>query len=294
MKRASMFAMVAGVLLVSASAFADPDPDPNAGGGAAAPPAAAPAAAPMGAGMDSAPLVVPTGSLSVFGSVPILRVSITDPVSGTTASSTSEALLVGAQFGAIDKLEVGGSYAHGLHPSDGNGTLSAYGTYQVLHNDKLDVAVNVNLELPLDSGSTDSIGIGLWARYHVAPKISVFTGNPGLPHNTLFLGGSLLVPGTDQLQIGLNNGNSTILSIPVGVGFQASPQLYAYLSTTIAGIGIHPSGGNIVIFSDFIPIGVGAWYAVNDKLDVGGEFSDDFKNAGDFYAFAINARYKVK
>ena len=80
----------------------------------------------------------------------------------------------------------------------------------------------------------------------------------------------------------------------VGVGFQATPQIYAFASTTLAGFALSGGGSSVYIFSDFIPISVGAFYSASDKLDLGAEFSDDLKNAGDFYSIAFTARYWVK
>jgi hypothetical protein len=61
-------------------------------------------------------------------------------------------------------------------------------------------------------------------------------------------------------------GNKQFIGVPVWFRYQVNPQLNPYLYTGIFG----PTES----FGDFyaIPIGVGVLYAVNNRLDVGGEF----------------------
>ncbi len=297
MNRVSASLIAAGLLAVSGSAFAD---DATPGAAPPAAPVTAPAAAPAGE-LNDAPLVAPMGKLSVYGTLPILAVpSISiDPTTGaiTQSTSTDVGIAFGATYGIADKLEGGIEYAHTLSPSSGNGLINVHAAYAALHNDKLDVALAADFVADFDSGGPVILQVGAWARYHLAPKISLYTGNPGLAHTTPQGGSSAAgffgFPSSYQLAFGLNNGNDVLLALPVGVGFQASPQLYAFASTTIADFEFN-GGSNAFIFSDFIPIGVGAFYSVSDKLEVGAEFSDDLKNAGDFYSIAFMARYWAK
>ena len=72
-----------------------------------------------------------------------------------------------------------------------------------------------------------------------------------------------------QIGIGANKrseGNKEVLSVPVQIAFQATPQLAAFLDTGIFGSTDH--------FSDVygVPVGIGASFLVQHGLDVGAEF----------------------
>ncbi len=278
------------VCLAGSLAYADdtpaaPEPPPGT-----PPPTAAPAAAGGDwAEINTRPLVLPTGKLDVHGNFSILSITVPDGTGGTS-TDTAEALAVGFTYGAMDKLEVGVDYfGIQLNPNaSAQGDFDLRAAYSVMHTDKLDVAVNGGLNINLNGGSqTDlALELGATARYHVTPKVSVFTGLPALPP----ISG---LPGFYQMRIGLNNSGPITLDLPVGIGIQGTPQIYAYLATDIASFGLS-NADNAFIFADAIPIGLGAMYSANDKLDVGLQFSDDLKNAGDFYVISLVGRYYVK
>ena len=113
----------------------------------------------------------------------------------------------------------------------------------------------------------------------VAPKIALYTGNP-IP----------MGPAGQHLSISLASNGPITFAVPVGVALQASPQLFAFVDTTLAQFSISNSS-NAFIFSDFIPVNVGALYRAAKDIDVGITFTDDLKNAGDFYIVGLTARY---
>lgn len=230
------------------------------------------------------PLVLDQSKLDIHANLPILAISLPDGMGGTS-TSTGVGLGVGVNYGVAPKLEAGLDYNLSLKEFDATGNIVVHAAYGALHQAKMDLALAATVAIDLHSGNNAALTLGAWFRYKIAPKFSIFTGNPGLP----FGGPS----SAGQLSIGLNNGNNVALALPVGVGIQASPQLFAFLSTTIANIGISPSGSTF-IFSDFVPVTVGAFFSPSNKLDVGLTFSDDLKNAGDFYIFALSARFFVK
>nr|HEX4315069.1 hypothetical protein [Kofleriaceae bacterium] len=288
-------------------AFADGDPAAggDASGGAPATPAAPAAtttAAPAAGGdwmqLDQRPLLIPTGKLAIDAIVPFFAVHTIeiDPTTGQESDSTDLSIgaSVAVNYGVNDKLEVGGGYAFNLKDFDATGTLYGHGAYLVSHTDKMDIGVAAALSFDLHSSGDVDLAAGAWIRYRLAPKLTLFTGQPAMIPDLPVGGfGGFIGPTGYQFTANLNNGNAVELGIPVGVGYQATPNVWVYGQTLLANLVLNGGGDNAFIFSDFIPITLGAWYSM-DKLDVGASFGDDLKNAGDFYAITLNARYWVK
>lgn len=298
-------ALVAGSALLATPAFAQDTTDPNAGapvegevGGevTTTPPEGAPVDAGATAGPTMAwpkeiidrPLTVLKGKIGAEADVAIAHASIT--IAGMTASDTSEGLLLAAEYGISDKLAVGGSYAFTLNEFEIKGPLTLYGNFNLTNNGKL--AVGAGAGLVLDFNGFDAMGesttnvaidAGLGVRYKLAPKFAVFTGNPWAPG---LLG--------SHLHLGLSGDESKTFDIPVGIAMQATPELFAYVNTTLATILLSDPGmGDRAVFiSDITPLSVGAWYAVNANIDAGATLIfPDLQSAGDFWAITVGARY---
>jgi hypothetical protein len=262
--------------------------------GGAPPPPTTPAAGAWSQ-IDTRPLVLPKDKIEVHAGLPI--VSVRDAMNGT---STGEALAFGGTFGVVDKVEVGLDYGFPLSPNGdiASGIMQLHGAYAALHSDKLDLAIAAELEFNLRGTTEYQLDVAAWLRYHIAPKLSIFTGQPATPTTVGGFASFLAPPIAYQLSFGLNNSQETTLVLPVGVGFQATPQLYLFAETSIVEFVLAnaPMGASSTafIFSDAIPLGVGAFFSVNDTLDVGAVFADDLKNASDFYVFTIAGRFYIK
>lgn len=204
-------------------------------------------------------------------------------IAGMSASNTSEGLLIGAGYGINDKLTVGGTYGFTLNEFEIKGPLTLYGAYNITDNGKLSVAGSADIMVqPTDGDTFFGIDAGLAVRYKVAPKFAVYTGNPYTPG-----------PSGQHLHLGLSGDESKTFAIPVGVAFQATPQLYLHADTTLATILLSDpgAGSRVVSYGDTIPFSVGAWFNVNKGLDVGGSFNTDFKGVGDFWTILLGGRY---
>lgn len=305
MRRTRLLWIGAALLASAGVAFADDQPDPNAppaGGEATPPPAtgAPPAAAAPGGWLqlNDRPLVLPMGKFEIHGGIPILNFSVTTGMPPMTTSQVFEGLSVGATYGIADKIEGGIDYSFPLHPNGDVtvGDLLLHGAFAAMHSDKMDLAIGAGLSLDVGGSTTlAQLELGGWFRYHVAPKISIFTGQMPVPSVLFPVGGG----GTlgYQLNIGLNNSQPITLGLPVGVGLQAAPNVFVFAETEIANIYLSNGPGNssgAFIFSDFIPIALGAYFSASDQLDLGVTFLDDLKNAGDAYAFTFGGRYYIK
>jgi hypothetical protein len=297
-------ALIAGGALLATPAFAqDPAPDPTVEAGAGAEVNAGGAGAGMEGTVEATggstmawpkeiidrPLTVLAGKLGAEADLYIAHASVT--IAGMTSSATSEGLFLGAGYGISDKLEVGGSYAFALNEFEIKGPLTLYGNFNLTNDGKL--AVGAGAGLVLDFAGTDvtdgssqtdvAIEAGLGVRFKLAPKFALFTGNPWAPG---LLG--------NHLHLGLSGDESKTFAIPVGFALQATPELFAYVSTNIATILLSDPGmgDRAVLISDITPLTIGAWFNLNKNLDVGGSLNFfDVQNAGDLWAITVGARY---
>lgn len=293
----------AAIAAAPLSAYAD-DPvtgdapaDPTTGGGdgaAVAPPTGETAPGWSRSQIDR-PLTVQKGKIGAFADLYIAHLSIT--ILGMTTSATSEGLGVGAGYGLTDKIEVGGSYAFALHDFEIKGPLTLYGAFAFLHSDKLDVGASADLTVDLSpDDATETIHAGLAARYKITPKMAVFTGQPNKIGGTTALG-SLAAPGPlgQHLTLGLNDGAAKTFSLPVGFGFQATPELFAYLNTNLFNLTLSdvPDGASrFNSIADATPLSVGALFSVNKNIDAAVNLGFlDVQHAGDFYLITVGARY---
>ena len=197
---------------------------------------------------------------------------------------TSEGLVIGAGYGVNDKITVGGTYGFTLNEFEIKGPLTLYGAYNITDNGKLSVAGSVDIEVdPSGPDTAFAIDAGLAVRYKVAPKFAVYTGNPYTPG-----------PSGQHLHLGLSGDESKTFAIPVGVAFQATPQLYLHADTTVAIISLSDPGmgSRVLSYGDLIPFGIGGWFNVNKNLDVGASFNTiDLPNVSDTWNIQIGGRY---
>ena len=303
MQRLKVLLIGTGLVLASAPAFAQGDGDASGAGGGSAAPAGGDATAAGGGSTPTVaasatgvapfwsdqliqnPQTLPKGGLGVAGDFEILKINIPNPDPTMPGlSATAEFLQLGGGYGLTDKITAGFTYAFDVHDDSGTfpnsvkGPLDVYGAFNIMHKDKL--SVTAGADFTIDTGNTDSkaINAGLSAKYVVSPTLAVFTGNP-IP----------LGPAGQHLSINLGTNGPIDFRVPVGVALQPSPQLFAFVDTTLANFGISNSN-NAFIFSDFIPVDIGALYRAAKDIDVGLTFSDDLKNAGDFYIIGLTAR----
>lgn len=296
MKKSSFVVGLVGLTLVSSSAFAQ-DAGTEAApaeGSEAAPAEAAPAeAAPADSSAAPAadvggqsykgvpieiidrPRALPKGLMQLGGDLAIARTSVT--VAGKTTSSTGAALGLSFGYGVADKLAVGVGYSFALKEFEAKGDLSLFAAYSFMENSraaKMSAAATVGLGYNILGESLDPIELGVDFHYKLTPKMELFSG-----------GG--------QLQIGIDPDTTASLSLPVGFGFQASPNLWAFAQTSLATIGLKPSGTTL-IGRDFTPLSLGAYYSPSAQLDVGASFNTvDLGGVADAFSIVFSGRYRM-
>jgi hypothetical protein len=255
----------------------------------------------------SQPMTLPASKMTLYGHLDVAHFSTAGTATVPSVSSTGEAVDVGFGYGVNDKLTVGLTYAFSLHDFEIKGPLTLYGAYSLYAKDKLTVGASANLTIDFDAGAdamgntttAETLQAGLGVRYLVAPKIAIFTGGTPLAGATGSLG--LGVPNETPIQgailgqhltIGLSSGSEVAFDIPVGVGLQATPQIYAWVNTSIGHVKISNTA-NAFLFADFIPLNVGANYRASKNLEVEAFLTlPDLENRQfDLLFFGIGARY---
>lgn len=307
--------IVGASLLCTGIAAAQPAPDPAAPDAPPLPDGTpAPAMAPAGTEeFIAAPFTLAASKYSVYGHFNIVHLARTIPAippatMATSFSNTAVNVDVGFGYGVNDKLTVGAVYDFALiNDFEIKGPLSLYAAYSLYSKDKLTVGASANLTFDFE-GSADAMGntsvnttlqAGLGVRYQVAPKVALYTGGTPLSASGLALAGA--VPNEtptaggilgQHLSIGLYSNAPITFDIPVGAGFQVTPQIFAWVNTSIAHIKFSNSE-NAFLFADYIPLNIGANYRASKNLDVEAYLSlPDLKESQfDLLFFGVGARY---
>jgi hypothetical protein len=182
-------------------------------------------------------------------------------------------------YGVSDDLEAVVGYGLGLKAFEAKGTLSVGAGYKVLRGaagGKLEVIGRGTFGYSVLGKALSPIVLGAQVQYNISDKLAVVSSGRNL---------SIALEGTVK---------PITLGIPVGVGFQATPELYVQADTTIATINISDSA-TTVIFSDTTPLVLTAFYNVMPALDVSAGLRMDVTPAvggvGDTLGFLIGARY---
>jgi len=257
-------------------------------------------AAPTRAALQDRSLTTPSGQIDLHAGLPIGVLSVTD-ATGMSTSSTSTGLALGVAYGVNDKAEIGLDYTLGISPGAVKGPITLHGAY-ALKAGKLDFAGaaalafdfadTLNTTTMMTTSTTyASLELGAWVRYHATPTVTLFSGLPALPNATSSVT-KLAFPLPVlpyQLQIGLGGGAPIALTLPAGLGYQASAKLYTFASLDLANIRI-ANTSNAFLFKDFIPLAIGGFYQL-DTLSVGATFADDLKQGFGYLRFELVARY---
>jgi hypothetical protein len=220
------------------------------------------------------PLTVREGMLRVQGDLGIASTATlsTDTPPESTRATTLGVVASGG-FGVTDKLEVGGSYGLQVKELEAKGPLTVYGALQLVDGP---VKAALGASLTYNVGSevvTASLGVAF--QYNLGARLSLFT--PG-----------------GQLAIGIDPGTTVRFGLPIGVGLQATPKIFASAQTTIASFGLKPSGGNSYI-SDVTPLSIGAFYSPSNDIDVGAALvTSDAQHLDDAFRVVLTGRLFVK
>ncbi len=233
------------------------------------------------------PLVTPHGKIEIHNGLPIFAEPTYDGAA-FEGYVTNEAIGVGASYGLVDRLEIGLDTMQVLG-TGGNSAVSFHAAYDAVETDALDLVADANLAFMTVPGSTDAnleLGIGL--RYRIDDMFSLFTGRNGAPTMPL----PVDFFNHYQANIGLDNGQAIVIRVPVGFAVQATPNIYASVSTTLAAFTVSDPMASAFIGVDAIPVSVGAYFSTR-MFDAGLQFTDDLENANNGYVASLAFRYYV-
>ena len=208
------------------------------------------------------PLTTPGGQITVGGDVVFLIIPDVDMGIGAA---------LGGSYGVDDHIEVGAVYGFSLKEFEAKGDLGVQAAYRIMDGN-LSVAADVATGYDLVAEGMDNLDLGARVRFRLNDQLAITT--PG-----------------GQLSIALDGDPKPItLGLPVGIAFQASPALYAFVNTSLANISI--SNSTTTVFgSDYIPLSIGAFFSPSNTMDLGGSISwFDLKEASDTLFVGVSAR----
>jgi len=155
-------------------------------------------------------------------------------------------------YGITDDFEIN-AIGYAFTSDSGKGDLGIGVGYKLLRGaagGKLEVIARAATGYNLQAEGIDPLSLGVQVQYNVTPKIALITPGP-------------------QLVIGLadETGKGKYISLPVAIGFQATPTLYLQADTNIARIKLSDSE-TAVIFADATPLALSAFLNAIPALDI--------------------------
>jgi hypothetical protein len=193
-------------------------------------------------------------------------------------------LTLNGGYGISDDLEVNLSYGLTLKEFEAKGTLGVNVGFNFLRGSvggKLDAAARIGTGYDLVAEGLAPLVAGVDARYRINEKLSVIM--PGT-HLRVALEEIVIPPATDGLR-------PITFGLPIGVAYQATPELYVSLDTRLVDLEIADSA-TTVIFADTTPLRFQGIYNVQPNLDAFAAISTDLTNEpGDTLQFFVGANY---
>ena len=216
------------------------------------------------------PLTLPAG-LAMLGA---------DMTANNDFSAMGGTPIVG--YGFTDELEVQVPYSFATRDFEAKGSVGVDVGYAVLRGaagGKLEAIARVRGGYDLLGSAATPVMLGMHLQYNLSDKIALISG----------------VLGAQQIRISVEEDATMAtpidISLPIGVGYQPTPELYLQLDTKLAQIGLSDSE-NLLIGKDITPVGLTVLYNVIDALDVQAAVGTDLSNApGDSLTFLVGARY---
>jgi hypothetical protein len=264
-----------GKTAVASTAATPPDPgDPGAGATTTATATGEPAAPAVRypRAVIERPLTLPAG-VAMLGA---------DLTSNNDLTAMGGAPIIG--YGITDDLEIQVPYAFATREFEAKGSLNFDVGYKLLRGaagGKLEVIARARTGYSFLARAANPLMVGVHVQYNLTDRLAVISG----------------FPGTQQLSIALSDGGvmgaprPIDLSLPLSVGYQATPLLYFQLDTRLARLDLS-SSSNAFIGADTTPVALTAVYNVLPALDVQAAIATDLSNSpGDAVSFLVGARY---
>lgn len=195
-------------------------------------------------------------------------------------SAISGAPIVGV--GITDKIEVQAPYSFALHDLEGRGSVALDAGYALVRgalDGKLEVIERVRVGYDTLGRAAMPLQIGLHAQYNVTPWLAIISGTPG----------------SEQFRVSLADTaemkKPVDISLPIGIGLQATRTLYLQLDTKLLQLELSESE-TLVAGKDILPLALTVVWNVISALDVQAAIATDVVTGPvDALAFLIGARF---
>jgi hypothetical protein len=204
-----------------------------------------------------------------------------DFISNNDLSTLLGAPVIG--YGITDDLEIQVPYVFATREFEAKGSLNFDVGYKLLRgaaDGKLEMIARARAGYNFLDKVATPLMVGVHVQYNLTDKLAVISG----------------FPSTQQLSIALDGGGMDApkpidLSLPLSVGYQATPLLYFQLDSKLARFNISNSS-NAFIGKDTTPVALTAVYNVLHALDIQASIGTDLSNTpGDLLTFLVGARY---
>lgn len=261
---------------------AQPEPMPD--------PSAAPAPEPVAAATGRWPRAVFARPLTLPAGLAVVGADLV-----TTDTFDGFAMNLAGGYGISDDLEINGFYLFSLDDFNGKGNLDVDVGYKLARGaagGKLEVIGRGRLGYDIAGDSANPLRLGVHVQYSLTDKIALITPGQQL---------SIALESTPEV-MGMGGEREIFLQLPVAVGYQATPELYFQLDTTLAKVKLVDSS-NEFFGADTTPLTVTAVYNAIPALDViaaiginltppagDGPMAEE-SGVGDTFGLLVGARY---
>ncbi len=178
------------------------------------------------------------------------------------------------RYGVSDALEVGASYGFSLKDFEAKGNLGVEIAFGVINSGNLQLAPQASVGYSFLSEGLTPLGLGARFQLKLDDKMAIYSS------------GNQLVIWLDKQEVNVPplpvvEFQPMYLHVPVGFGFQASSNLWAFIETDIATIEIQDADTGF-IFADRTPLSLGAFFSPSNTMDLGGSLNwgDIIEDAG--------------
>lgn len=212
------------------------------------------------------PRTLPAGEAEAIAALVYTRAS-PDPLIDDTA-----AVQLGAGYGLTRAIDLTILYPLQLRP-DLSGDTSASAELGVTFlRGRLSAAAHVHGGWQHGTAPVAPLELGVDAQWRIAPRVALFTGDR-------------------ELSIGLTGDTKPIaIALPVGVAVQATPSVYAQLSTRLFTIGVKDRDSDL-IGRDGVPLSLRAFVSPSNAFDVfAAAVLMDAVHPRDAFALALGVR----
>jgi hypothetical protein len=185
-------------------------------------------------------------------------------------------------YGFTDDFEVQVPYSFAARDFEARGSVAIDAGYKLLRGaagGKLEAIARVRGGYDTLAEAATPLMLGVHVQYNVTDTLALISG----------------VPGTQQLRFTLDDNGSGVkpidFGLPLGVGFQATSELYFQVDTKLLQLDLHDSE-TLVFGADITPASLTVVYNALNALDIQAALATDLSNSpGDALTFLVGARY---